>query len=191
MGLIISKKNSKMGKIRSVSTSPIKGCVPGVPCHKKCYALKSYRMFPNVRKAWDNNLDLALNNPFVFFTDLRENLHQEPTEFFRWFVSGDIPNQTFYNEMCNCASDFLHTKFLVFTKNHTLDFSRMPKNLTVIASMWPNWGDETIKLRKAWVQDGTENRVPSTAMYCSGHCESCGLCWYLPELARDVVFGIH
>ena len=41
------------------------------------------------------------------------------------------------------------------------------------------------------MQDGTETRVPEDAIRCPGNCETCGLCYELPRLGRDVVFHKH
>lgn len=192
MILRISEGNVKLGKIPSFACTPGLGCVPGVPCFKECYARKAYARYPNVRKAWDSNYKLMIENPFNLFQDFREYLHDKSPSFFRWFVSGDIPNQSFLQGMKDVALDFNHVKFLSFTKNHGLDFSGLPKNLVIIASMWSGgFGDPTLPLRKAWYQDGTETRVPADAMLCAGHCEACGLCWHLPNINRDVVFIRH
>ena len=45
--------------------------------------------------------------------------------------------------------------------------------------------------RVAWMQDGTETRVPADAIACPGNCESCGMCYELERLGHDVVFHKH
>jgi hypothetical protein len=45
--------------------------------------------------------------------------------------------------------------------------------------------------RVAWMQDGSETRVPDDAIECPGNCESCGLCFEHDRLGRDVVFHKH
>jgi hypothetical protein len=45
--------------------------------------------------------------------------------------------------------------------------------------------------RIAWMQDGTETRIPKGAIECHGNCETCGLCYELPRLGVDVVFHKH
>lgn len=187
----ISKENMKLGKICSVSTAPIKGCVPGVPCVRECYAMKAYRLRPVVRKAWDENMEFARVDMGGFFDQIGGFLDRNNKKFFRWFVGGDIPNQEFLDLMNVLASDFSQTRFLAFTKNHGLDFSNLNPNLVIIASMWPNWGNSNIPLRKAWMQDGSENRVPGNALECTGACDQCNMCWHLPDLNRDVVFHKH
>ena len=40
-------------------------------------------------------------------------------------------------------------------------------------------------------EDGSEVRVPKDAIECPGNCESCGMCYELDRLGRDVVFHKH
>lgn len=56
--------------------------------------------------------------------------------------------------MKNIAHQFPNTKFLAFTKRFDIQYRSLPDNLTVLASMWPKWGDpKIIDLPKAWMQD--------------------------------------
>lgn len=189
----ISRSNSKLGRIVNVSLSPIKGCVPGVPCTRECYACKAYRLYPMTRWAWDKNLILAQNYRGAFFTDIRNFLATEHTDvsLFRWHTSGDILDQDYLNNMVAIARDFPTVRFLTFTKNHGLDYSELPSNFTVIFSMWVNWGNTELNIPRAWYQNGHETRVPDTAMECYGKCDECGICWHLNEVKRDVVFHKH
>ena len=60
----ISRGNRKLGAIMNVSTEPIKCCPKGIPCAQGgCYALKSYRLYPDTRKAWAKNGRIAKTNP--------------------------------------------------------------------------------------------------------------------------------
>jgi hypothetical protein len=73
-----------------------------------------------------------------------------------------------------------------------LALSLLACNLAVIFSAWPG-----VRIhnphghRIAWMQDGTEYRVPKDAVRCPGNCEECGICFRLPKLGRDVVFHKH
>lgn len=196
MKVTLSKKNSKMGNVMSVSFPPVVSCVPGVPCSTSCYAKKSY-IVPNrpvVRRAWDGNFEFAKTDQYRFFEAINAELHsfRKPKEAFRWFVGGDIPDQLFVAGMDYIARDNPATRFLAFTKNHALDFSGRAGNLVIVRSMWPYWGNPDLDdLPRAWMQDGTETRIPEGAFHCSHRCDSCFLCWHLPERGRDVVFGKH
>ena len=51
----ISAGNRKMGAIPSVSLPPIVTCPNCKECAKKCYAAKMCRIYPSVKKAYDND----------------------------------------------------------------------------------------------------------------------------------------
>ena len=96
MRVSISKGNSKMGYIPSVSLPPIKTCAQGCACAKKCYAAKLCRLRPNVRKAYENNLDILINNEAEYWDQV--NAVVKMSRYFRFHVSGDIVD---YNYFCN------------------------------------------------------------------------------------------
>lgn len=87
----ISYGNSKIGRIANISLPPIMSCPKDVPCSIGCYALKSYRLYENVRKAWDWNLKLLKDDPYDYFGSLIDQLkRKKQLKRFRWHVSGDI-----------------------------------------------------------------------------------------------------
>lgn len=47
-------------------------------------------MYPNVRKAWDDNYKLAKRNPDKLFGDLDEFLAKTKKKYFRIHVAGDF-----------------------------------------------------------------------------------------------------
>ena len=189
----ISDSNSKLGKIPNISLRPGSDCGNSDPCIKNCYAVKIYRMYPNVRNAWSDNSTIARENPSQYFADIADYLETKRPKFFRWHVSGDILNQDYFGEMVALAIRFPETRFLAFTKMHMLDFSSAPVNLSVVVSMWPGLPvpENQAHMPKAWMQNGAENRVPESAIECPGICDVCGMCWDLGKLGRDVVFNKH
>jgi hypothetical protein len=195
----ISDGNMKLGKIPNVSLTPCKACSPDAPCKKKCYAMKAYRMYPLVRKAWDINTKEVATNREKYFADIRKFLAKKKPKYFRWHVAGDIPDVEYLGQMIQIAYEFRETKFLAFTKRHDIIEKYFgddaPLNLEIVMSMWPGWGKATAGkaqgFRRAWMQDGTETRVPKDAIECPGFCENCGMCWSLGKLGRDVVFNAH
>lgn len=198
----ISEGNSKIGSMHNVSLTPIKGCLNCQSCKRDCYALKAYRMYPQTRKAWNHNLRLATTDKEAFFASIRAHLAKKAPRFFRWHVAGDILGQDYLESMKAIARDFPGTRFLCFTKMHSLDFTGLPKNLSVVLSMFPSmpvpanraisYGNAKLSgLPIAWMQDGTETRLPSNAIECPGSCEGCGMCFDLARLRRDVVFHKH
>lgn len=192
MKVTISKGNSKMGAIPSVSLPPVVSCPKNVPCSKDCYALKSFRMYPNVRTAWEGNYDAWKTDSDGYFDQIRQYLAKHSPRFFRFHVAGDIPDQGYLDSMVTLARKFPNTKILAFTKNHTLDFKRLPQNLSIVFSCWPIWPlPKSKSIPRAFMQDGSETRIPATAIECHGNCESCGMCWNLKSIKRDVYFIKH
>lgn len=193
--LKISSGNNKLGSIPNVSLTPCIACSPDAPCKKSCYASKFLRR-PNVKRAWSHNLQRARRNRAGYFADIAEFLKKKAPRFFRWHVAGDILDMDYFLAVCNIAERFPATKFLIFTKRHDIITSAnvtIPGNLAVVASMWPGWGDmEKVRnFSKAWMQDGTETRIPANAIECPGNCESCGACWGMSRAKLDVVFHKH
>jgi hypothetical protein len=187
----ISKDNSK-GVGLNVSLSPTGACAPGVPCAGDCYAQKSYVRYPMVREAWDANLDAALYHREEYFYQIAAIIGRSRTGYFRWHVAGDILDQDYLMKMKAVAGIFGDVKFLAFTKRHDLDYFGMPENLRVVLSMWPGWGDMCVggDLPRAWMQDGTETRVPRDAVMCEGKCSDCHACWELAK-GSHVIFKKH
>lgn len=190
METIISKGNSKV-PYSNVSMTPVKSCPRAC---KSCYALKFYRMYPTVKNAWDNNYLLASKNREAYFDGIHTYLSTYRKSFFRWHVSGDILDQSYLDSMAKIARDYPNITFLVFTKMHELSYRNIPSNLTVIFSMFPDMKKHRKPSRVAgyaWLQDGTESRIPNTAIHCPGNCEQCGQCFNLGKLGVDVYFDKH
>lgn len=190
----ISEGNLKLGNIPNISLVPCKDCRSDAPCKKDCYARKAFKQYPNVRKAWGINSDQIVNDRDGYFADVRDYIAQKSPDFFRWHIAGDIPDAGYLLQMCLIARDYPNTKFLAFSKQHELLTAfrdKLPPNLTIVASMWPGWGTAPKGYPRAWMQDGTETRVPKSALMCPGTCHNCGACWNLKKLKKDVVFKKH
>lgn len=193
--LHISRKNKKTNDTPSVSTSPGATCGKNVPCRRFCYACKMARLRPSVAASWQRNAAIWQRSPHEYFAAIRAYLSLNAPPLFRWHVAGDIPTQAYLDTMKEIAREFPGTLFLAFTKAHHLDFARLPQNLSIVASLWPGWGNADAIRRKglpiAWMQDGSETRVPASAVPCSGSCATCNDCWHLKLIRRDVVFKKH
>ena len=195
--LRISKGNSKLGSIPSVSLPAIVTCPDGVPCAEEetCYVKAMYRYRKNILVSHQANLDLLNHSRESFFSQLADYLNRRNPEYFRIHVSGDFVDPDYYSRWYNTAANYPNIKFLAFTKAYDIlereHYTYTPKNLTLIASAWPGYTDPPKGYRVAWMQDGNEHRAPSGAIECPGLCESCGLCWALNDIGRDVVFRKH
>ena len=205
MTVHISSGNSKLGKhIPNISLPPGYTCVKGVPCAKasSCYAHKAWRQYPNVRRAWTENLVHFMMEPESYFMEIQKYLWSHKPKRFRWHVAGDIPNQAYLNYMGVLAGLNRMTDFLCFTKRYELSYSKLPKNLSIVISAWPGHAIANVPytsegrgeygfLPIAWCQDGTETRIPQGAYECPGSCATCDECWWLRQKHRDVWFHKH
>jgi hypothetical protein len=194
--LHISTGNTKLGKVANISLLPGATCSPDVPCKQVCYARKFLRGYrPALNTAWRDNTSYAKQASDEYFNEIHTWIDKHKPKYFRWHVAGDIPSQNYLEDMIVTAMMFENVRFLCFTKRHELDFSRVPKNLKVIFSMWPKWDLDPQAIRSkpgisaiAWMQDGSETRYPLDALHCKGTCQQCFSCWHA---SKDVVFKRH
>jgi uncharacterized protein YuzB (UPF0349 family) len=204
LGLYVSSQNSKLGRtIPTVNFPPIVYCNPNAPCTKKgCYACKGRMSCPNVRKTMEQNRKLWEKDPNEFFQQLEGYLQYYPTNFFRWFSSGDIPSEDFLRRMCLLADNHVITKFLCFTKKFDIvdgylkSGNTIPINLTIIYSCWDTFIPENpYNFPMAYVKfKEMESKIPENAFKCSKFCGKCVFgeknCWALKH-GEAVVFDKH
>lgn len=198
MKLSISKGNSKMGAIPSVSLPPVTTCPKGVPCATKCYAAKLCRIYPTVKKAYQNNLELLTTNWASYWEQVNKAI--ATSRYFRFHVAGDIPNDTYFAEMVTSAEEHPHCEILAFTKqyetvnNYIHTMGELPPNLHIIFSEW-----------------GTQKpynpyNLPTSAVIfkgtapcdnwkiCGGNCSECACrgvgCWELKK-GETIAFYEH
>ena len=129
--------------------------------------------------------------PVLAIQDIHNQLKRRKSlpRYFRIHVAGDFLNQDHVECWALLASKWPQIRFLAFTKMHTLDYTVMPENVTVVFSMWPGLPDNAPEgAPRAWMQDGTETRVPNDALECPGKCENCFACW---GTTKDVIFHKH
>ena len=90
MGVCISKGNSKLGEIKSVSLPSGLTCI-NCGCNKKCYAKKIERLRPNVRNSYIRNLNILEEDPQTYWREVEAAIMT--SRFFRFHVSGDIADE--------------------------------------------------------------------------------------------------
>ena len=200
MGTVkISQRNSKMGNVPSVSLPAVITCRE-CDCNQKCYARKLERLRPAVRNAYRHNLEVLQNDPDTYWREVEAAIML--TRFFRFHVSGDIPDDKYFDKMVEIAERNQHCQILCFTKkyeivnNYIADNWAIPDNLRVIFSAWDNLPvDNPYNLPVAYVRfrDGHTD-APEKAINCGGNCSECastdGGCWTL-ESGEAVVFDEH
>lgn len=200
----ISRGNIKMGSIPSVSLPPIITCPAGCPCSKKCYAAKICKLRPNVRNAYQNNLDILNDDWSEYWKQV--NSAVKMSRFFRFHVSGDIPNAAYFKEMVITAKNNPACEILAFTKryeivNNYIDaFGNIPKNLHVIFSLWnPAW-NATVKnphnlpVSAVIFKDYYLGYADNFCKICPGNCFECAArgvgCWTL-DAGETIAFYEH
>lgn len=199
----VSKGNRKMGRVPSVSLPPVVTCAPRVPCsiadadgRTPCYVVANIYRGPygaRVSAAYDRNLRILTASRSEFFRQLHAYIKRTRPEFFRFHVSGDWVNRAHMRAALGTARAFPAVRFMAFSKRLSWFpvASTVPRNFSLIASLWPNWGKRPRGYRVAYMDDGNETRITRRAIACLGNCETCAMCFHLPSLRRDVVFKKH
>lgn len=200
MGTVkISKGNSKLGAIPSVSLPSIKTC-RNCACQEKCYAQKLERLRPAVRNAYQHNLEVWIKDPETYWREVEASIMM--SRFFRFHVSGDIPSFKYLVNMVEIARRQPHCEILCFTKKYNLvnEFieqgGELPGNLHMIFSGWVGLEmANPFSLPEAHVRyrDGSTT-AREDAIECSGNCTECALteggCWNLQK-GQQVIFNEH
>jgi hypothetical protein len=183
----ISKGNSKLGAIPSVSLPACVTCNPDAPCFSKCYARRIEYRYKQSRAAYAHNLTVLQTAPAHYW--LQVKAAAITTRFFRYHVSGDIPNGHYLKMMIQTANELPHTNFLAFTKQYHIvndylnDGNAIPANLKIIFSNWGAWKCENPHGLPVCeiVLKGSEP-APDWKI-CGGNCTACACagigCWEL------------
>lgn len=195
----ISPGNSKLGSIPSVSLPAVETCRP-CECQKKCYARRLENLRPNVHNAYQKNLEVLSTDPQTYWREVEATIML--SRFFRFHVSGDIPDKQYFANMVEIAKRNSHCQILCFTKKYEIvneyltGCCSIPDNLHIIFSAWV--GLELVNpfsLPTAHVRfrDGTST-ASEHAVECNGNCSDCavtdGGCWSLKS-GEEVVFHEH
>lgn len=193
----ISPGNKKMGFIPSVSLPPVITCASCCKCAEKCYAAKLCRLRPTVKAAYDRNLRILKNDIDGYFIQVKAAAMT--SRYFRFHVSGDIPDMNYLDRMIKLAEELPGTAFLAFTKqynfvNNFLQYAKIPANLKIIFSAWPGMPMENPhNMPVANVifkgQEPAENWK-----ICGGNCTECACrgvgCWELKK-GEQIAFYEH
>lgn len=174
-----------MGAIPSVSLPACITCNPNAPCFKLCYAAKIERLYSNTRNAYARNLDILNADPRAYWVQVKAAAIT--ARFFRYHVSGDIPNADYLINMVKTARDLPGTHFLAFTKQYPIvnDYlnngGTIPDNLKIIFSNWGAWKCENPHSLPTCevILKGSEP-APDWKI-CGGNCTECACrgigCW--------------
>jgi len=73
-----------MKNTANISLPPIIGCGKNSNyCKDSCYAIKFYKMYPEVKKAWDGNLKELNSDRDFYFQSIRRYLLNKRPQYFR------------------------------------------------------------------------------------------------------------
>ena len=187
--ITISRGNAKLGAIPSVSLPSCVTCNPSAPCFKECYAQRLEKRYKQTRESYAHNLEVLNAAPDSYW--LQVMAAAITTRYFRYHVSGDIPNAEYLANMERVALNMPGTRFLAFTKQYKIvnDYIEcngpLPSNLIIIFSNWGAWKCENPhNLPQCEVifkgQEPEENWK-----ICGGNCTECACrgvgCWELKQ----------
>lgn len=178
-----------MGAIPSVSLPACVTCNPDAPCFKKCYAVRMARRYKTVTAAYNRNLEILNNDPSAYWVQVKAAASM--TRFFRFHVSGDIPNGEYFNYMVQAAAELPNTTFLAFTKQYQIvnaylnNGGTIPANLIIIFSNWGAWKCENPHgLPECEIILKGSAPAPDWKI-CGGNCTECACrgvgCWELKK----------
>ena len=183
----ISPGNIKMGAIPSVSLPACITCNPSAPCFKKCYAMRLEKRYKNVANAYARNLEIWNANPALYWYQVRGSAAM--TRFFRFHVSGDIPNIEYLWGMIQTAIELPGTTFLAFTKQYRIvnawleEGGTIPANLIIIYSNWGAWKCENPYNLPVCEVILKGSEPAESWKICGGNCTECACrgvgCWEL------------
>ena len=202
---LIKAGNSKVSEYVAVVNMPAGfTCPADAPCKTGCYALKGRYSFNNVTLSAWRNLYFFNSNSDGFFKAIENELQEaddlRPWRWFRWHESGDIVNYDYFCGMVEIAKKFKRINFMAYTKKYSIvnkyieENGTLPKNLTIIFSVWGVYGLGVNKynLPCAYVEGvGADEYIPTSVAPCEGGCKDCGFkCWKLKK-RQSVVFDKH
>lgn len=200
----ISTGNTKMGKVASVSLLPVLTCPKRCDgtCGDKCYAKKLAILRPTVARAYARNTAVARFAPHAFFKKVKETMLR--SDYFRFHVSGDLPNESYLHRVIRSCLDYPHCQVLMFTKRYELvnayirNHGPLPKNLHCLFSGWTNlfpteggWNPYNLPETTVYAKD--EDIRPEWTP-CGGNCLDCAIhdggCW-AAKPGETIAFKIH
>lgn len=193
----------KLGKLSAqLSLQAKASCNPlAIPhCGKKCYACRGNCALHQLGK-WHDNLVLYRNNPQLFEDLLLAEITAFSLaggRFFRYFVSGDFPDDNFLAMTIRIAKKVTNVRFLAFSKqdgivNKYLARHKLPENLCIVLSQWR--GDfvpaNPHNLPTSNVYGRKEQAPSDGGFICPGKCPECGFrCWSM-QAGEKVWFKEH
>ena len=175
----ISEGNAKMGSVKSISLPAIKSCRKDCGCCKICYACRGHFLFGNVKKSIDMNWEVLNTNPKLYWDTINEALLLN--RYFRFHVSGDIPNAEYITNLVKAAKKNRATQILIFTKRYPMvnawikKNGMLPKNIHMIYSKWKGMAmPNPYNFPEAHIlYEDCTTTADDGAKLCTGSCVNC------------------
>ena len=157
------------------------------------------RFHTSVREAYERNLHILNEEPDKYWREIQA--HMALTTYFRFHVSGDIPDALYLKRMISCAENNPACSIICFTKqygivNECLKELKLPQNLHLILSAWRGlemFNPHNLPEAHVFYRDGFTT-ASDGARYCSGNCTECAVegknCWVLQK-GEQIVFKEH
>jgi len=203
MEIYISPGNRRMD-IPTFSLPAVKTC-PGSTelCKKNCYALKAEKVWKGPKQSRNRNYDISMTKEFV--DKMIHKISKSNKEYFRVHESGDFYSQEYLDKWIKIFEEFniedKKKKFLIYTQKYDLDYSKLPSNVILYWTIWPDTDIDKVPegLRAYVIDDGTgkipENTYiinePKICKKGKGSKLKCDDCMYCYEGRGDVVFILH
>lgn len=199
----ISKGNTKLGNIPNWSLTPGKTCskVACNTCLKEgCYAMKAYRMYPSVKKAWDENTIFAMGEQIDLLNELIKYFEKFKGQYFRIHQAGDFVSVKYFSVWVAIAILFPNIQFMAYTKQFDIlaeygykyGFAKIPDNFKIYLSAWTDYVPPS-GLRKyfpvAWLAEDMVECSRIGGFVCPGSCVECKHCYN--KNTKDVIFIKH
>lgn len=184
MKVCISSGNQKIGNTLNVSLPPVITCGNCSGCMRYCYDIKAVLQYANVRKARANNYSILTRDREKYFYDIVKALaRRRKNKFFRWHVSGDIPDVGYLTYMIEIANRFPDFRFWTYTKRYDIvnQYVRehggnkvcIPSNLSIMFSEWkgmPMVNPFGFPEFRVVMKD---EKKPENVKWCCGNCNVC------------------
>ena len=203
LNIRISLGNTKLGTIPQFNLTPVKSCLNCSECKKYCYALKSYRQYPDTRTAWDKNLHVCSNDLDTFKHEMRDFLTIYSPKYFRLHAAGDFFNQDYIDAWFKIIKEFPDITFLAYTKSYNnrsentyLKFNNIPKNLKLYFSIeqdnkLPKQKPKHVKYAYIETDKRINNSFVCPATIADHTKITCNKCLRCFKGNKNVVFNLH
>ena len=145
MKLSISAGNRKIGRVWNISLAPVISCGNCAECSHFCYAVGSVIAYHTAAAAWSKNLAILQHDRDGYFAQLDAKMSSRTKRrFFRFHVSGEIPDVDYLRRMIELARKHPDWKIWTYTKMYGIVNSycrtygkvSIPENLVIMFSEW-------------------------------------------------------